>query len=316
MIGTISRRECAYLYVCRRRVAGKHARSRLIGVRVAHRGQPGMTTGAVSSMAINKGWARPNNGTGGACDVHGQRKFDEIAGKVTGFSPSAALLLLDCDLRIRAASTPYERVTLREHNELVGQFLFDAFPDDPNDPQASGTSNLAASLETSMRSGRIHNMWVQRYDVRHPASPDTFLPKVWRPTNAPLFDHGELVGAIHRVEEISNLSGLLAVLARALDSGESWSSAELLHTLAAVSAVENTGHRERHQALVAENTQLRRAIDTRDTIGQAKGILMERFAVDAVAAFDLLVNLSQNTNTAVARLACKLIEAEHPQRAD
>jgi hypothetical protein len=41
---------------------------------------------------------------------------------------------------------------------------------------------------------------------------------------------------------------------------------------------------------------LQRAVDHRDVIGQAKGILMERFGVDADGAFQMLVNSSQNTN--------------------
>jgi len=246
--------------------------------------------------------------------MHDQRRFDVIAREVTKKFPALPMLLLDCNLRIRTASTAYERVTLRKRGELLGQFLFDAFPDDPNDPQASGTANLATSLETAMRSGHTHNMWIQRYDIRDPATPDKFLPKVWSPSNSPLLDHGELVGIVHRVEEISDSRSALAVMARAVDTGDSWTCAELLHTLAAVSAVENARHSERHQALVAENEQLRHAIDTRDTIGQAKGMLMERFDIDAVGAFDLLVRLSQNTNIRVEQIARKLVEIDHPPR--
>jgi hypothetical protein len=244
--------------------------------------------------------------------MHDQRRFDAIAREVTRKFPAVPMLLLDCNLWIRTASTAYERVTFRKHGELLGQFLFDAFPDDPNDPQASGTAKLATSLETAMHSGHTHNMWIQRYDIRDPAIPDKFLPKVWSPTNSPLFDHGELVGVVHRVEEISDSRRALAVLARAVDTGDSWTCAELLHTLAAVSAVENARHSERQQALVAENEQLRRAIDTRDTIGQAKGMLMERFDVDAAAAFDLLVRLSQKSNVPLAHIAKKLVEIDHP----
>ncbi|MCD2190560.1 GAF and ANTAR domain-containing protein [Actinomycetospora soli] len=42
--------------------------------------------------------------------------------------------------------------------------------------------------------------------------------------------------------------------------------------------------------------QLTHAITTRDVIGQAKGILMERFSLDEHQAFDLLVRSSQDTN--------------------
>jgi hypothetical protein len=229
-------------------------------------------------------------------------------------SSGVAFLLLDRGLRIRAASRAYERVTLREHGELTGQFLFDAFPDNPNDPQADGTSNLAASLETSMRGGHTDNMRIQRYDIRDPADPEKFLPKVWSPSNSPLLDHDELMGVVHCVEEISDSSQLLAEMERAVAEGDPWTCNELLHTFAAISTVENTRHFERQQALVAETEQLWRAIETRDTIGQAKGMLMERFDIDAAGAFELLVRLSQNTNTRVEQIAHMLIETYHPPR--
>jgi len=239
-------------------------------------------------------------------------RFDAIAYMLTRRSSNLPFLLLDRDLRIQAVSTAYAGVTLRGRRELCGQLLFDAFPDNPDDPQASGTANLAASLETAMRSGRPHNMWIQRYDIRDPRSPDTFLAKVWSPANAPLFDHGELIGVVHRVKEVAGYEHLVSVLARAVETGRSWSSAELLHTLAAVTDVEKERQSRREQALVVENEQLRVAIDTRDMIGQAKGMLMERFNIDSVSAFDLLVKLSQQTNTRVEQIARKVIEAEHP----
>jgi hypothetical protein len=244
--------------------------------------------------------------------MHRQRRFDVLAREVTEQSPAVPMLLLDCNLRIRTANTAYERVAFRQHDELFGQFLFDAFPDDPNDPQANGTANLATSLETAMRSGRTHNMWIQRYDIRDPDTPDKFVPKVWSPNNSPLFDHGELLGVVHRVEEISDSRRALAVMARAVDSGDSWTCAELLHTLAALSGVEDARHCERQQALVAEIEQLRHAVETRDIIGQAKGMLMERFGVDAAAAFDLLVKLSQRSNTPLVSVARRLVEIDHP----
>jgi GAF domain-containing protein len=51
------------------------------------------------------------------------------------------------------------------------------------------------------------------------------------------------------------------------------------------------------------NENLQRALLTRDTIGQAKGILMERHRITAQQAFDLLTRASQNTNTKLADVA-------------
>ena len=62
-------------------------------------------------------------------------------------------------------------------------------------------------------------------------------------------------------------------------------------------------------ALIAddERLQFQSALASRDIIGQAKGIIMERFDVDAVRAFELLRSLSQNTNTRLALVAEELV---------
>ena len=53
--------------------------------------------------------------------------------------------------------------------------------------------------------------------------------------------------------------------------------------------------------------QFRSALASRDVIGQAKGILMERFAIDAFAAFDLLRRLSQESNVKLIDIAEKVV---------
>ena len=53
--------------------------------------------------------------------------------------------------------------------------------------------------------------------------------------------------------------------------------------------------------------QFRSALASRDVIGQAKGILMERFDVDAVRAFELLRKISQDSNTRLVAVAERLI---------
>lgn len=60
--------------------------------------------------------------------------------------------------------------------------------------------------------------------------------------------------------------------------------------------------------------QFTSALASRDIIGQAKGIVMERFDVDSVAAWELIRKLSQDTNIRVADVARQLVEADHPAR--
>jgi transcriptional regulator with GAF, ATPase, and Fis domain len=58
-----------------------------------------------------------------------------------------------------------------------------------------------------------------------------------------------------------------------------------------------------------EITTLRVAMDTRDLIGQAKGILMERYKIDGGRAFDVLVMSSQHTNQKLRDVAWHLATA-------
>jgi GAF domain-containing protein len=57
-----------------------------------------------------------------------------------------------------------------------------------------------------------------------------------------------------------------------------------------------------------QGEQLESALSTRDRIGQAKGIVMERFGVDEVQAFDMLRRLSQDSNTRLADVAQRVID--------
>ncbi len=56
-----------------------------------------------------------------------------------------------------------------------------------------------------------------------------------------------------------------------------------------------------------QSEELVSAVASRDRIGQAKGIIMERFKVDDVQAFALLRKLSQDSNTKLADIAEQVI---------
>lgn len=66
-----------------------------------------------------------------------------------------------------------------------------------------------------------------------------------------------------------------------------------------------------HAAIVsiahARDRQFQSALASRDAIGQAKGIIMERFDVAAARAFELLRKLSQDTNTRLVDVAAQIV---------
>ncbi|BBX64473.1 hypothetical protein MSAS_36470 [Mycobacterium saskatchewanense] len=57
-----------------------------------------------------------------------------------------------------------------------------------------------------------------------------------------------------------------------------------------------------------QEEQLQSAVSTRDRIGQAKGIIMERFGVDDVRAFELLRMLSQESQVKLVDIAKSVID--------
>ncbi|EFL07584.1 response regulator receiver/ANTAR domain-containing protein [Streptomyces sp. AA4] len=69
------------------------------------------------------------------------------------------------------------------------------------------------------------------------------------------------------------------------------------HATLAVAETDAVTRSELNQA------QLRRALDSRDVIGQAKGIIMARRGLDAEEAFDLLRRTSQQLNVKLVHLA-------------
>ena len=76
-------------------------------------------------------------------------------------------------------------------------------------------------------------------------------------------------------------------------------------------AIAAAGVLSRHASIALSTSRqeesLRQAIDARTLIGRAQGILMERFALDDQAAFELLRRHSQNTNTKLNEVARILV---------
>ena len=116
-------------------------------------------------------------------------------------------LVLDPDLVIAAVSNAYCAATMTKRDEIVGRGLFDVFPDNPNEPDATGTTNLRASLGRVQTYLRPDAMALQKYDIRRPESEGGgFEERYWSPLNTPVLDGaGKLTWIIHRVEDVTEL---------------------------------------------------------------------------------------------------------------
>ena len=122
-------------------------------------------------------------------------------------------LVLTPDLTIVAVSDAYLRATMTQRDEILGRALFDVFPDNPDDPAATGVANLRASLDRVRAQRVADTMAVQKYDIRRPESEGGgFEERFWSPTNSPVLDaQGELVYIIHWVEDVTEFVRLKTI---------------------------------------------------------------------------------------------------------
>src|SRR5262249_39636695 len=121
-------------------------------------------------------------------------------------------LVLTPDLTIVAVSDGYCRATMTQRDKILGRGLFEVFPDNPDDPAASGVSNLRASLMRVLQFRRPDAMAVQKYDIRRPETEGgQFEEHYWAPLNTPVLNAaGEVAWIIHRVEDVTELVRLQA----------------------------------------------------------------------------------------------------------
>jgi signal transduction histidine kinase len=127
-------------------------------------------------------------------------------------SPAPFLALIPRDFTIVAVSDAYLRATMTERGAIVGRKLFDVFPDNPADPNATGVHNLHASLERVIAGRRPDRMAVQKYDIRRPASEGgEFEERWWSPLNTPVLGpDGAVTHIIHWVDDVTELVRLRA----------------------------------------------------------------------------------------------------------
>lgn len=118
--------------------------------------------------------------------------------------PASALLLAP-DFTILAATASYLRDTMTSAADIVGRGIFDVFPDNPDDPAATGVAQLRSSLERVVASRCSDTMAVQKYDVRRSAMEGSqFEERHWSPVNSPVLDgEGVLVGIVHQVMDVT-----------------------------------------------------------------------------------------------------------------
>src|SRR4051812_28425639 len=88
-------------------------------------------------------------------------------GKLFEQTPHPYLVLSpDPEFHIVAVNDAYLAKTMTRREAIIGRTLFEVFPDNPQQANPSGTSNLRASLQRVLASRSADTMPIQRYDIR------------------------------------------------------------------------------------------------------------------------------------------------------
>jgi response regulator NasT len=223
-------------------------------------------------------------------------------------------LVLSRDFVIQAATPTYTATVGRSEDDLLGVSVFEAFPENEPTAEAGSTISLVQGVERVLRTGRPNHLAPVRYDIPDADRPNGFLVKRWVMANSPIRDGDDVVGVMTRVEDVTPLDAdLLHALRRYRDllaSGD-------LRTRAARRRVSNArafvAIAESHFRLVTEVLELRKALHTRPTIDQAKGIIMADRHCTPDQAFQLLKQLSMDTNVRLADVAAAIVyQAQSP----
>ncbi|SCX54246.1 Serine phosphatase RsbU, regulator of sigma subunit [Klenkia marina] len=114
-----------------------------------------------------------------------------------------AYLLMSPDLVIREANAAYLHLLGRERDDLVGRYVFDAFPPASSALDEAGSNPLQQSFEQARDTGLPHQLPLFRYDVYDPVT-GTDAQRVWSLISAPVPDvAGGSAWVLQRVEDVT-----------------------------------------------------------------------------------------------------------------
>ena len=138
---------------------------------------------------------------GGQVGAVGDTALD-YAGLFAGLP--TAYLVMDLDLVIVEANAAYEQLLGHRREDLVGRWVFDAFPPTPDALDDQGRNPLQLSFETARDTGEPDAMPLFKYDVALPGTGEV-VERYWSLVSAPLkAADGEVVLVLQRVEDVTD----------------------------------------------------------------------------------------------------------------
>lgn len=129
----------------------------------------------------------------------------EIARALDACADPALLIDPGPGLHVVDLNHAFCEAAMVEPGRVIGERLFAAFPENPDEPGSDGIVNLYASLRRAAATGRPHGLDEQRYDIRD--LDGRFVERRWRMQNLPIFSKGgRLLYLLHQVEDVTLLA--------------------------------------------------------------------------------------------------------------
>lgn len=98
-------------------------------------------------------------------------------------------LVMDTNLTIIGASGTYLRSVKRTEEEIIGQYLFDAFPSNPADPDSTNMAEVKASIARALSKCEADTTPFLRYSVPVETEAGTvFEERLWSTVHTPVMD--------------------------------------------------------------------------------------------------------------------------------
>lgn len=116
-------------------------------------------------------------------------------------------LLMDRQLNIIGANNAYLKSTGRFESELLGRYVFDAFPENPDDPASTNVAEVRASLLRAIATGEPDTTAFLRYSVpRQTAAGTVFDERFWSTVHTPVRGaDGEIAFVAQNAIDVSDL---------------------------------------------------------------------------------------------------------------
>lgn len=220
-------------------------------------------------------------------------------------------VILDTKLIIRGANPAFLTAVGRAWDDISGQPVFTAFPDNPDDPDADGVASVEACLQHVLSGKGAECLPLQRYDIALPDAPAHFVERYWSVVGSPVPDAGgDPAGVLVQAQDVTAFRRQLVRVLEEMDDDAEYPVGPAVGAAAVLAGF------ERQMALREENEQLQHALTSRAVIDQAIGIALAEHAGTPEEAFQRLVTVSQESNVKLRDVARALVaraaEVERP----